>query len=661
MKLHSLTARNFMPYKGEMELTFPQDEHRNVMIVFGDNMRGKTSILNAIRWGFYGEALGRHSRPIPLPQIVNRDAALLDDWRVEVHVRFEANGHAYDLRRVADRKQVVATPSKTDDFTRQIHLTRDGSAVSGDQVEAEIGLIAPKQISRFFLFDGELLQEYETLLIEDSQQGQQIKEAIEQVLGVPALTNGRVDVQTILRQAQKRQNADLRQLAGLEKQAERHAELTERVDVIDRDLADLDNRLKKIRGERTRLDDELDAAQSVIGAKATLDAKLADQKFLIEQCDKKEAERLDLRAGAWKDLIDVQLQIRRDQLERRREELLDSIKKRSGLSQKISDLQQFLNTGECPICERVLSAERRPQIGEALGEAEAELQSTHDSSAALQAISGQLDALSKIRGINAKDRLRQAEKDLQSYQVRLTQIENDIERWRDKIAGYDTAEIARKRVLHSEKIREEGRLQKDIQEQKDERKTLADHLAISQRAIEGLTKNRTQRSIIKVSLCSDLERVFFQSIERLRDRLRKRVEALADDAFKHMTTQKSYRGLEINDNYGLQIIDASGRPVTVRSAGAEQIVALSLIDGLNRTGRAAGPVIMDTPFGRLDLNHRDNILSYLPSVTSQFVLLVHSGEIRKETDLEVIAERVGAVYEIREISSTQSCLEKATL
>ena len=49
-----------------------------------------------------------------------------------------------------------------------------------------------------------------------------------------------------------------------------------------------------------------------------------------------------------------------------------------------------------------------------------------------------------------------------------------------------------------------------------------------------------------------------------------------------MSTQKSYRGLEINDNYGLEIIDASGGHVAVRSAGAEQIVALSLIDGLNR-------------------------------------------------------------------------------
>ena len=661
MKLHSLTARNFMPYKGEIELTFPQDEQRNVMIVFGDNMRGKTSILNAIRWAFYGEAVGRHSRPIPLQEIVNKDAALVDDWRVEVHVRFDANGHTYDLRRVAERRPLVATPSKPEDFTRLIHLTRDGSAVSGDQVEAEIGLIAPKQISRFFLFDGELLQEYETLLIEDSQQGQQIKEAIEQVLGVPALTNGRVDIQTILKQAQKRQNADLKQIAGLEKQAERHAALTGSIDAIDRDLEDLNTRLKRVREERTVLDDELEAAHSVIGAKATLDAKLGEQKVVIEECDKKEVERLDLISGAWKDLIDGQLQIRRDQLERQRKELMDSIKKRSSLAQKISDLQQLLDTRECPTCEQVLGDERRSPIGEALGKAEAELQSIDDSSSALQDISGQLDALSKIRGINARDRLWQAEKDLQGYHVRLTQIENDIERLRDEIAGYDTADIARKRVLHSEKIREEGRLQRDIQDQNVERNKLVDELAVSQKAIEGLTKDRTQRSTIKASLCSDLERVFSQSIEQLRDKLRERVEELANDAFKQMTTQKSYRGLEINDNYGLQIVDASGRHVAVRSAGAEQIVALSLIDGLNRTGRAAGPIIMDTPFGRLDLDHRDNILSYLPSVTSQFVLLVHSGEIRKGTDLAVIADRIGAIYEIKEISSTQSRLERATL
>ena len=661
MKLHSLVTKNFMPFKGNMELTFPQDEHRNVMIIFGDNMRGKTSILNALRWAFYGEAVGRHSRPIPLHEIVNKDAVLVDDWRVEVHVKFEANGYSYDLRRVAERKRVVAEPSSAQHFNQTILLTRDGTVVSGDQIDAEIGLISPKQVSRFFLFDGELLQEYETLLIEDSQQGKQIKEAIEQVLGVPALTNGRIDIQTILKQAQKRQNTDLKQVAGLEKQAERLADLTEQIDAIDRDLAELQKRINKVREDRITIEDELEAAQSVVSAKATLDAELKRQQFLLAECDKKEIERLDVISESWKDLVDVQLQVKRAQLERERDKLMDSINEKNTLTQKVANLQHLLNIRVCPTCKQEVGELRRSQVGTELGEAEVELQSIADSSTRLQNVLGQLDALSKIRGVNSKERIQGVEKDIQKYQVQLTQVENDIETLRDEIAGFDTAEIARKRVLCDEKLKEEGRLQSDIQDQSNSRKKLAEELAISQKAIEGLTKDRTQRSTIKVSLCSDLEKVFSQSIERLRDKLRESVEAYANDAFRRMTTQKSYKGLEINDNYGLQIIDSSGRHVTVRSAGAEQIVALSLIDGLNRTGRSAGPVVMDTPFGRLDLNHRDNILSYLPSVTSQFILLVHSGEIRKETDLNTIAERIGAVYEIREISSTHSRLERTTL
>lgn len=298
MKLHRLTAKNFMPYKEVLEIDFPQDEQRNVMIVFGDNMRGKTSILNALRWAFYGEAVGRHSRPIPLHEIVNKDAALEDDWRVDVHVKFETNGHTFDLRRVAEKRRLVASPTKPEDFKLSVYMTKDGAVVPGDQVEANIGHIAPKQISRFFLFDGELLQEYEALLIEDSDQGQQIKEAIEQVLGVPSLTNGRVDIQTILKGAHKKQNADLKQVAGLERQAERHAELTGTLESIDRDLEELGNKLDETRDERTTLEDELEAVDRISKAKGALDAKIKEQKFLIDESDKKEVERLDLVSEA---------------------------------------------------------------------------------------------------------------------------------------------------------------------------------------------------------------------------------------------------------------------------------------------------------------------------------------------------------------------------
>jgi len=106
---------------------------------------------------------------------------------------------------------------------------------------------------------------------------------------------------------------------------------------------------------------------------------------------------------------------------------------------------------------------------------------------------------------------------------------------------------------------------------------------------------------------------------------------------------------------------AVGRKVSLRSAGVEQVVALSLIDGLNRTGRVVGPIVVNTPFGRLDLHDRDNILTYPPNVASQFVLLVHGGEIRPEADLASIKATIGAIYEIKELSETQSRLEWATL
>ena len=64
----------------------------------------------------------------------------------------------------------------------------------------------PSEVSRFFLFDGELLQEYEELLAEDTNTGATIKESIEQILGVPVLTNGATDTASVLAEYRKEKN-----------------------------------------------------------------------------------------------------------------------------------------------------------------------------------------------------------------------------------------------------------------------------------------------------------------------------------------------------------------------------------------------------------------------------------------------------------------------
>lgn len=658
MKLLNLTLCNFMPYKGEQLVSFPGDPSRNVMMIYGDNMRGKTSFLNALRWAFYGRALGRHLRDIPLHSLHNIEATNEGDWTMEVSIQFDADGHRYDLRRRSDKKPLVAKPSRPEDFDVTVGLQRDGLAIPGYQIDSEINKFVPEQVSRFFLFDGELLQEYETLLIEGSEQGRRIKEAIEQVLGVPALIHGRDEAATLLKKAQKLQSLDLSHVQGLERQADKQKLLQDKQESLERDLDTLNEKHKALRLERQKLDDELERTESVYQAKASLTAREQRQKDIIDTQKGKREERLQLISRVWRDFLQPKLAIKHGHLVQERQRLTEQIGDRRAILEKIAQLQSILDTERCPTCGQSISEERRNSAGKDLGRLQGELKTVEVDNHALTRVLADITAIEKIMVVGVSGQIREIDSGIRKLDVELTKVENDIERLREEIRGYDTAEISRKRTLRDSLLREEAVLEKDISNQSRAIDNTKKELAIVAKAIQSKPAARAAKSTAMVMLCTALGRAFSESIERLREDLRQHVQAMATQAFKAMISQKAYQGLEINRNYGLTILDENWQPVSIRSAGAEQIVALSLIDGLSRTGRAAGPVVMDTPFGRLDLKHRDNILRYFPTATSQLVLLVHSGEIRRETDLAPIINRIGTEYEIREINPRYSKIER---
>src|SRR5690606_8228567 len=460
--------------------------------------------------------------------------------------------------------------------------------------------------------------------------------------------------ETLLKQFRRHQQRDLSHVVGLERQAEKQAEFQRRQESLENDLAMLREKLNQTKSERSSLDDELEKVDSIHRAKTRLDHLRRRQSEIDKRLGAISVDKQLTLRSAWKDLLQPKLAARKEELYAEQTKMTALLAEKSALESKRDDLQQMLNEDTCPTCGRPAEESKRYEAGKLLGEVEAKLRRISVDYVSLGEVNARIREIDRLAGVGAASRIRALDEERARLDVELTKIENDAESLSDQIKGVDTAEIARKRVLRDSLLQEEARLERDVDDRTREIDKVKRELAIIAKSLDDLPQARAKRSSAMVKVCMAVEKLFEESIERLRKKLKAEVAAKASEAFAHLTTQKSYSGLEINDNYGLTILDENGARVTVRSAGAEQIVALSLIDGLARTGRAAGPVVMDTPFGRLDLRHRDNILRYLPTTTGQLVLLVHDGEIRRESDLAPLASRIGAAYEIKEVSPRHS-------
>ncbi len=71
MILEEIRLKDFRCFYGESEIALSTDEARNVTIVYAENGVGKTTLLNALLWCFYGETTSRFEKK---GDILNYDA-----------------------------------------------------------------------------------------------------------------------------------------------------------------------------------------------------------------------------------------------------------------------------------------------------------------------------------------------------------------------------------------------------------------------------------------------------------------------------------------------------------------------------------------------------------------------------------------------------------
>ena len=155
----------------------------------------------------------------------------------------------------------------------------------------------------------------------------------------------------------------------------------------------------------------------------------------------------------------------------------------------------------------------------------------------------------------------------------------------------------------------------------------------------------------RLTMCQQIEGIFEIGIEQYRTRLKDNVERDASELFARMSADKDYERLQINDNYGLEIIHKTGIRVPSRSAGFEHIVALALIGALHKNAPLQGPVIMDSPFGRLGSQHEKNVAQSLPLLSDQVIVLVHDRELSPDQTRQLLGGQLITEYKLERVTS----------
>ena len=645
LTLRGIEVEGFGPFAERAVLTLP--DQQGVTVVYGDNMRGKTSLMNAIRYAFFGEVHGRGERTRGILSACNRDLVAEGKYGFTVGLSLRYEGADFDLMREVAPKIVV--PQSDEDFKTTVSLRRGGVVLGPADKMALLRAMLPKDVARFFLFDGEHLDQYAELLISESDAGRVISEAIEQILGVPVLRGAR-DHLTVLASTASRDSG---------KEASKHQKtqtignaLQSANDVKEAHEQEHDRKtaeLEDLLAEREDIETELRHQETYAAAVERLDTARNNLKAARNTQEVKAAELKVAMRDAWRTVLDKPVA---DAKVAAQEAV------REGFAILVTSLRvDAIEHLHCRTCDQDIPEDVRSRLTESLpADTTAADLGDYAGISALQRRSD-LDSF-KQKDVRAEVRLiweaiRQARLDEADAQGRIADANKVLE-------DQDPDELRRRKMTLTE-------LGGKIRAAHDAIAAETKHVEEQVLAIARLTKNLENAGTPELAAFQQRERllaragtVFQNAVDRYKAELRHRVQDSATELFVQMTTEKEdYASLAINDHYGLTIIHKDGRAENSRSAGAEQVVALALMGALQANAPLRGPIVMDTPFGRLDRRHTKNVVTALPSMAEQVVLFVQEGEIDRATVRELLGDHLLREYQLDKQTARRTVVMEA--
>ncbi|WP_029595887.1 AAA family ATPase [Exiguobacterium chiriqhucha] len=157
MIIKKLTVTNFRQFKGEQTINFSQNPDKNITLILGDNTSGKTTLLQAFLWAFYGVANFKSKDSLLNAEVSQELLKSFESSKVSVAIELDHEGTYYHL--IRQQKYYYKNGSVVSDtYSTPSLTTKENGHIKSFkqyQVENKLEEILPKDLSIYFLYDTE--------------------------------------------------------------------------------------------------------------------------------------------------------------------------------------------------------------------------------------------------------------------------------------------------------------------------------------------------------------------------------------------------------------------------------------------------------------------------------------------------------------------------
>lgn len=643
MLLKKMKLLNFRQFIGEQIVEFATEENRNVTVIMGENGSGKTTLAQAFTWCLYGDT--DFDDKSVLNRNIERQLLPGNERVVKVELDLTHGGIDYTIIREQVYKKESTGKIKPQNTTFNIVYKRDGQRefVKPQEVDIRMKQILPKELSRYFFFDGERI----------GNMSKEIKKGRSHEFG--QAVRGLLGLNSFIAALEHLKPTSKYSVIGSYNE-DYDSTSDKRINQYTKEIEDYQDKLDKIDKRLDEIENEIQIAQNKC---EELNAKLS-QLAETEQLQKEKErlkETLDKTKKARASAIAILLkQFNTNAVSYFSKSLikdaLDNLSKADKLDKGIPDIHartiEFLINRKLCICGTKI------ELG---NEAYNELKKTLDFIPP-QSIGNSIAQFIKESELRTKsagdffDTFTEQYAIVRDYENNILQLQADIQTIEKQIIGKENTSSIQQELWRYEKVIRDRQTERDeLNQQKGSIKTSRDR-AITERAELTLRDEKNKKIEIYKAYAQyvfdELSFVYKQKESETRQNLEQNI----NEIFK--TIYEGGMSLIIDDKYNIQVIvkDEGGISTDVETSTAQSIsVIFAFIAGIIKMARDNSkdqedadtkvlesepyPLVMDAPLSAFDKRRIKAVCGVLPNIAEQIIIFI------KDTDGEIAEENLG--------------------